>query len=66
MTKYSSNSKVLEEIHNIRREISKKTKTMTAKEEISYWHQMVEEGLKESGFRLITTPHGKKILKKTE
>jgi len=66
MIKRNSNSIILDEIHKIRKDISKKTKTMTAEEEINYWHQMAEEGLKESGFRLITTPHGKKILKKTE
>lgn len=66
MTKYSSNSKVLEEIHKIRKEISKRTKTMTAKEEIDYWHKMAVEGLNKSGFRLITTPQGRKILRETK
>ena len=66
MIKHNSNSMVLKEIHKIRKEISKKTNTMTAEEEINYWHQMVEEGLKESGFRLIITPQGKKILRETK
>jgi hypothetical protein len=63
MIKHNSNSMVLKEIHKIRKEISKITNTMTAEEEINYWHQMVEKGLKENGFRLIITPQGKKILR---
>jgi hypothetical protein len=66
MIKHNSNSVVFKEIHKIRKEISKKTKTMTAEEEINYWHQMMEKGLKENGFRLIITPEGKKILRKTK
>lgn len=66
MIKHNSNSMVLKGIHKIRKEISKKTNTMTAEEEINYWHQMVEKGLKESGFRLTSTPQGKKILRETK
>ena len=66
MKKLGTSSNALKEIHKIRKIISKETKDMTAEEEINYWHQMVEEGLKKSGFRLVTTPQGKKILRKTK
>ena len=66
MKKLSVSANALKEIHKIRRIISKETKDMTAKEEIIFWHKMMEEGLKKSGFRLITTPQGKKILRETK
>jgi hypothetical protein len=66
MKKQETYSRVLKDLHKIRRIISKETDDMTAEEEINYWHQMVEEGLKESGFRLIITPQGKKILRETK
>jgi hypothetical protein len=63
MKKQKTHSRVLEDLHKMRRIISKETDDMTAEEEINYWHQMVEKGLKKNGFRLIITPQGKKILR---
>ncbi|MDI6751756.1 MAG: hypothetical protein QME07_02705 [bacterium] len=63
MIKYNGVSKVLRDIHRVRKDISRETKGMTAIEEIRYWRRIAEEGLKETGYEYIII-EGKKVLKK--
>ncbi|MBU1599283.1 hypothetical protein KKG61_04165 [bacterium] len=63
MRKYNGGSIVLKDIHELRRDISKETKGMTAREEVSYWQRIAEEGLKGTGYEYIIV-EDKRVLKK--
>ena len=63
MKKYNGGSIVLKDIHELRRDISRETKGMTAREEVHYWQRIAEEGLKGTGYE-YTIVEGKRVLKK--
>lgn len=63
MIKHKGESRVLRDIHRIRKDISRETKEMTAIEEIRYWQRMASEGLKGTGYE-CTIIEGKKVLRK--
>ena len=62
--KTSTKSKVLDEIHKIRENITKDTKNMSVRESINYWKTNIKEGLRKENYKIVPTSNNCHFIRK--